>query len=361
MIATITTTAVERSGSHDRERCVGVWFISSDYGDSPRPQFSVCRALHMQAAHYDRPVKPRILILGAGFGGLELATTLSEDLGDDVEVTLIDKSDAFVFGYSKLDVMFGRTTPDAVRLPYRHLAKPGVRLLRETVTAIDPVAKAVTTDAGVHEADHLVVALGADYDFDATPGPRGLDRVLLGRRAPSGWRSSCRSSRWAAPWWACAARRTSARRHRARRRSSCTTSSSARASAATARSRSWCRFRRRSRRRRAPPLRCSAPSPSAASASCRAARSPPSTSPGTSPSSPTARRCRTTSSSACRSTARRTSSSRAGWPSTATSRSTGARSRRGSRTCTRSATSRRSGRRRRASSRSARRGSSPAR
>jgi len=126
----------------------------------------------MRAAHYDRPVKPRILILGAGFGGLELATTVSDDLGDDVEVTLIDKSDAFVFGYSKLDVLFGRTTPDAVRLPYRHLAKPGVRLLRETITAIDPVARAVKTDVGAHEADHLVVALGADYDMDATPGLR---------------------------------------------------------------------------------------------------------------------------------------------------------------------------------------------
>ena len=42
--------------------------------------------------------------------------------------------------------------------------------LRETVTAIDPVARRVTTDVGVHEADVLVVALGADYDFDATPG-----------------------------------------------------------------------------------------------------------------------------------------------------------------------------------------------
>ena len=115
-------------------------------------------------------MKPRILVLGAGFGGLELATTVSEELGDEVEITLIDKSDAFVFGYSKLDYLFGRTTPDAVRIAYRHLAKPGVRLLRETVLAIDPAAKAVTTDAGVHEADHLVVALGAGYDFDATPG-----------------------------------------------------------------------------------------------------------------------------------------------------------------------------------------------
>ena len=115
-------------------------------------------------------MKPRIVILGAGFGGLELATTLSDELGDEVDVTVIDKGDVFVFGYSKLDVLFGRTSPDAVRLAYRHLAKPGVRLLREAVTAIDPVAKAVTTDAGVHEADHLVVALGADYDLDATPG-----------------------------------------------------------------------------------------------------------------------------------------------------------------------------------------------
>jgi NADPH-dependent 2,4-dienoyl-CoA reductase/sulfur reductase-like enzyme len=107
-------------------------------------------------------IDTRIVILGAGFGGLELATSLSEELGDSVEVTLIDKNDAFVFGYSKLDVMFGRTTPAAVRLAYRDIEKPGVRFLRETITAIDPQARRVTTDAGVHEADVLVVALGAD-------------------------------------------------------------------------------------------------------------------------------------------------------------------------------------------------------
>ena len=115
-------------------------------------------------------MKSRILVLGAGFGGLELVTLLSDELGEDVDVTLIDQSDAFVFGFSKLDVMFGRSTLDAVRLPYRDVVKPGVRLLRETVTAIDPELRRVTTDRGVHEADFLVVALGADYDMDATPG-----------------------------------------------------------------------------------------------------------------------------------------------------------------------------------------------
>ncbi|MGH2938788.1 MAG: NAD(P)/FAD-dependent oxidoreductase [Solirubrobacterales bacterium] len=117
----------------------------------------------------------RILILGAGFGGLELSTFLSERLGDEAEVTVIDKGEGFVFGYSKLDVMFHGKSVEEVRLPYADFVKPGVRLLRETVTAIDPAAKRVTTDAGVHEADYLVIALGADYDLDATPGMRELD------------------------------------------------------------------------------------------------------------------------------------------------------------------------------------------
>ena len=112
----------------------------------------------------------RIVVLGAGFGGLELATLLSEALGDGAGVTLIDGNDAFVFGYAKLDVMFGRETLEEVRHPYASFAKPGVRFLRETVTAIDPDGLRVTTDAGVHQADVLVVALGADYDFEATPG-----------------------------------------------------------------------------------------------------------------------------------------------------------------------------------------------
>ena len=115
-------------------------------------------------------MRSRVLVLGAGFGGLELATILSEAFGDDAGVTVIDRNDAFVFGYSKLDVMFGRADLAEVRLSYADLVKPGVRILRETIAAIDPEARRVTTDAGVHDADVLVVALGADYDFHATPG-----------------------------------------------------------------------------------------------------------------------------------------------------------------------------------------------
>ena len=139
-------------------------------------------------------MRARVLILGAGFGGLELATTLSEELGAEAEVTLIDKGDAFVFGYSKLDVMFGRASAEAVRLPYAEFSKPGVRLLRETILAIDPRERTVTTDAGIHEGDVLVVALGADYDLDATPAsPRAA--TSLPWPAPNSCARCCRLHR----------------------------------------------------------------------------------------------------------------------------------------------------------------------
>jgi sulfide:quinone oxidoreductase len=115
-------------------------------------------------------MKLRVVVLGAGFGGLELTTLLSEALPDQLDLTLIDKHDSFVFGFSKLDVMFGRKSLDAVRILYRNIVKPGVRFLQEEIVAIDPGAKRVTTDKGTYDTDILVVALGADYDIGSTPG-----------------------------------------------------------------------------------------------------------------------------------------------------------------------------------------------
>jgi sulfide:quinone oxidoreductase len=115
-------------------------------------------------------MKKHVLILGAGFAGLELASRLSETLADEVRVTLLDRNDSFTFGFSKLDILFGRKERAAVRLPYAEIAKDGVEFRREHVTSIDPRARRVTTDADSYEADILVVALGANYDLAATPG-----------------------------------------------------------------------------------------------------------------------------------------------------------------------------------------------
>ena len=111
-----------------------------------------------------------VVILGAGFGGLELASRLSDGLADEVRVTLIDQNDAFTFGFAKLGILFEGKDAAAVRIPYRELAKPGVEFRQEQITAIDPATRHVTTAQGSYDADILVVALGADYDLDATPG-----------------------------------------------------------------------------------------------------------------------------------------------------------------------------------------------
>jgi len=111
-----------------------------------------------------------VVIVGAGFGGLELTARLSAAFGEGIKVTLIDKNEAFVFGFSKFELMLGRQGREDVSLPYRMIHKPGVEFRQELVTSIDPVSRRVVTDKGAYSADVLVVALGADYDFGATPG-----------------------------------------------------------------------------------------------------------------------------------------------------------------------------------------------
>ncbi len=112
----------------------------------------------------------RVLVLGAGFGGLELSAALSQRFAGELDIVLVDKAEGFVFGFSKLDVMFGRTGADRVVHRYAELVKPGVQFVQATVQSIDPVERRVETDAGAFDGGILVIALGADLAPEATPG-----------------------------------------------------------------------------------------------------------------------------------------------------------------------------------------------
>lgn len=121
-------------------------------------------------ARYRRHSVKHVVILGAGFAGLELATRLSESLADEVRATLIDQNDSFSFGFSKLDILLGRKATADVLLHYDEISMEGVEFRQERVISIDPGKRHVATDAASYDADILVVALGADYDIAATPG-----------------------------------------------------------------------------------------------------------------------------------------------------------------------------------------------
>ena len=55
--------------------------------------------------------------------------------------------------------MFAHATPECVLMPYETVVKPGVRFVRDTITAIDTEARRVTTEGAVFEADVIVIAL----------------------------------------------------------------------------------------------------------------------------------------------------------------------------------------------------------
>ena len=103
-----------------------------------------------------------ILILGAGFGGLEVAAQLSE--AGVTDVVVIDAADGFTFGFSKLEVLLGRATPADVKHSYGDVRLPGVEVRQEVVTSIDPGARRVVTDKATYDPDVLVVAQGAHYE-----------------------------------------------------------------------------------------------------------------------------------------------------------------------------------------------------
>ena len=125
----------------------------------------------------------RILVLGAGFGGLELTTTLSEALGDEAEITLIDKSDHFVFGFSKLDVMFGKAVPEQVTPPLRRPGEAG-RAVRADHDHVDRPRRQAGRDRGRHLRRRPAGGRARRRPpprRDARPA-RGRPRVLHGAR-----------------------------------------------------------------------------------------------------------------------------------------------------------------------------------
>jgi sulfide:quinone oxidoreductase len=87
-----------------------------------------------------------------------------------VRATLLDRNEAFFFGFSKLEGMLGRRSAEEVKLYYGEIAKDNVVFRQGTVTGIDATARRVETGAGSYDADFVVVALGADYDMAATRG-----------------------------------------------------------------------------------------------------------------------------------------------------------------------------------------------
>ncbi len=111
-----------------------------------------------------------VVILGGGVGGQVAANALRRALPKEHRVVVIERNADHSFAPSFLWVMTGERTPPQVTRPLRTLLAPGVDLLVETVSRIDPASRTVGTGSGEVGYDYLVVALGAELAPEAVPG-----------------------------------------------------------------------------------------------------------------------------------------------------------------------------------------------
>ncbi len=121
-------------------------------------------------------MRQRIVIIGSNFAGYTAALELRKRLGDGDIITVISKSDHFVFMPSLIWVPFGLRDRKQISFPLAGIyAKRGIAFKHAAVTAIDPKTRRVEYEGGSEPYDYLVIATGPKNHFAAIPwlGPEG--------------------------------------------------------------------------------------------------------------------------------------------------------------------------------------------
>jgi sulfide:quinone oxidoreductase len=106
--------------------------------------------------------KPRIVVVGGGFGGLETALYLRKRLLENIDITLISAEDYFLFKPNMIYIPFG-LNPEKLKIPLvRPASRKNIGLVKARVVDIDPIKQWVFTDHGErYPYDYLVLATGA--------------------------------------------------------------------------------------------------------------------------------------------------------------------------------------------------------
>jgi sulfide:quinone oxidoreductase len=112
----------------------------------------------------------RVLVLGAGFGGIATAVALREQLAENDEVVLVDRHDDFAMGLRKTWAILGISPIAYGTRSLASLARRGIDFRQGNVSALDPASRSAAVDGETIEADALVLAMGATHDVDAVAG-----------------------------------------------------------------------------------------------------------------------------------------------------------------------------------------------
>ena len=111
-----------------------------------------------------------VLVLGGGVGGVVAANRLRKRLDRRHRVILVEREPSFTLAASFLWVMTGDRRPEQIARPLARLERKGIEIIRGEVERIDPARREAVVDGRTLQADHLIVALGAQFAPEAVPG-----------------------------------------------------------------------------------------------------------------------------------------------------------------------------------------------
>jgi NADPH-dependent 2,4-dienoyl-CoA reductase/sulfur reductase-like enzyme len=130
---------------------------------------------------------PKVVVVGAGFGGAAAAKYLRMWSGGTIEVTLVEANAEFVSCPMSNLVIGGSRDMAYLTSGYGGLARHGVRLVRDTATNVDTDRRTVRLASGsVLPYDRLVLSPGVDFIPDGVPG---LDTVEAQARVLHAWKA----------------------------------------------------------------------------------------------------------------------------------------------------------------------------
>ncbi|MDL2334941.1 MAG: FAD-dependent oxidoreductase [Chloroflexota bacterium] len=111
----------------------------------------------------------RVVIAGAGFGGLATAAALRRAAApSELEIVLVDRRVDFVMGLRKTWAALGMASLAAGLRPLRRVRD--VDFVEGGIERVDPAGRSLTVDGRAIDGDALVLALGASQDMQAVPG-----------------------------------------------------------------------------------------------------------------------------------------------------------------------------------------------
>jgi sulfide:quinone oxidoreductase len=105
----------------------------------------------------------RILILGAGFGGLTAANILRKNLSNVHKITVIDKNKSFMMGLVNLWILYGTRKLQDSFIPLANLLNKDIEFINDEIVGINFTQSSISTKfSGKFDYDYLIISLGSD-------------------------------------------------------------------------------------------------------------------------------------------------------------------------------------------------------